>query len=374
MNSVERVKAAIHFECPDRVPVYKVGLGDVFPMASLPAASWRPGHVEHERGLFPFHGDDLVTRLGLWRWKKPEWAKAPEHRRWLRKPREEVDEFGCIWNREGSNLTMGHPGRPVLTDWDDLDLYLERYSPDPTDRTRYAAMIMLGNVASRNRYRMCMLSFPGPGHIAANLRGFTDYLVDHRRNPGPLRRLLAHLTEYNVKVAESWVAYGARPHGLIVCDDLGAQTGPFLNPKVFEEFYEPVYGTIIEAAHSLGCEMHLHSCGKIDALMPALISWGLDGFEFDSPRTIGFEDLRRFAGEVMMWGCVDIQKVYGVGTPAQVEAEVREMMLNMGTSRGGFGAYFYPQIRHIRVPVRNVLAYNRGLRKYGDYSGWGSLS
>lgn len=368
MNSLERVKAAIHFEGPDRVPTYWIGLSDVFPMAHLPAARWAPGHQPYEQGLFPFHSDDLVMKLGVWRWNKPEWARAPEYRHWYDLPREEVDEFGCIWNREGRNLSMGHPGRPVLTDWSDLEEHLRKYSPDPTDRSRYEKMILASKLAARNRYRMCMLSFPGPSHIAANLRGFTDYLVDHRRNPEPLKKLLAWLTEYNVATARSWVEYGARPHGFIVCDDLGTQTGPFLNPAVFEEFYEPVYRTIIEAAHDLGCEMHLHSCGKIDALMPMLIEWGLDGFEFDSPRTIGYEDLRAFRGKVMLWGCVDIQKVYGVGTPAEVEREVELMVENMGTPMGGFGAYFYPQTSHIGVPLRNVLAYRRGLKKYGTYT------
>ncbi len=367
MNSIERVKAAIYFDCPDRVPVYRVGLGDVFPMAHLPAKNWRPGHAEHEHGLFPFHSDDLVIKLGIWRWDKPEWAKAPAYRGWLRLPREEVDEFGCIWNREGRNLSMGHPGRPVLADWADLDLYLQRYSPDPTDESRYTKMIRLSKLAGRNRYRMCMLSFPGPAHIAGNIRGFTSYLADHRRNPERLKELLAHLTDFNVRTAQSWVRYGARPHVFIVCDDLGTQTGPFLNPRLFEEFYEPVYRTIIDAAHRLGCEMHLHSCGKIDPLMPMLIDWGLDGFEFDSPRTIGYEDLRRFRGEVMMWGCVDFQKVYGTGTPAECELEVKHMVTNMGTRRGGYGAYFYPQLSHIGVSWRNVRAFKRGLRKHGRY-------
>ncbi|MBU1671309.1 MAG: hypothetical protein KKF41_06195 [Actinobacteria bacterium] len=71
----------------------------------------------------------------------------------------------------------------------------------------------------------------------------------------------------------------------------------------------------------------------------------------------------------MMWGCVDIQKVYGVGSPGECELEVKEMVENMGTPGGGYGAYFYPQISHIGVPLRNVMAFRRGLKKYGRYTG-----
>jgi hypothetical protein len=44
------------------------------------------------------------------------------------------------------------------------------------------------------------------------------------------------------------------------------------------------------------------------------------------------------------------------------------MIKNLGTPRGGFGAYFYPQPHHIQVPKANIRAFERGLKKYGDYS------
>lgn len=65
MNSIERVKAAIHFRKPDRVPVYKAGLGDVFPMVMMPSKNWQPGHTADEKGLFPFHYDDMWIKFGL---------------------------------------------------------------------------------------------------------------------------------------------------------------------------------------------------------------------------------------------------------------------------------------------------------------------
>jgi len=368
MNSIERVKAAIHFKGPDRVPVFKAGPGDVLPMLMMPSRYWRPGHAEHEHGLFPYHGDDIAVKTGLWRWKKPEWAKAPEYRHWLKISREEVDEFGMIWNREGKNMTMGHPGRPALSDWADYEEYRRRYSPDADERSRYKDFIRISRLAGRNRYRMCALGNMGPFTEAHGIRGFNNFLVDHRKNPDLLKDLLGHLTDFCVDAARCWVKYGAKPHGFLLYDDLGDQRRPFMSPDMFADFYEPVFKRIIDTAHELGCEMHLHSCGKIDPLMPLFIDWGLDAFEFDSPRMIGYEDLEPFRGNVMMWGCVDIQKIYSVGTPGECEREVSLMVGNMGTREGGFGAYFYPQTYHIGVPKENVKAFEHGLKKYGDYS------
>ncbi len=93
------MKAAIYFEKPDKVPVWKAGLGDIFPLVMMPPKSWQPGHDESEKGLFPHAGDDLVIKLGLWKWKKPEWAKAnPQYKgkKWLKVERDEVDEWGGV--------------------------------------------------------------------------------------------------------------------------------------------------------------------------------------------------------------------------------------------------------------------------------------
>jgi hypothetical protein len=43
------------------------------------------------------------------------------------------------------------------------------------------------------------------------------------------------------------------------------------------------------------------------------------------------------------------------------------MVRNLGTPKGGYGAYFYPQIEHIQVSMENVQAFKKGLRKYGNY-------
>ena len=66
----------------------------------------------------------------------------------------------------------------------------------------------------------------------------------------------------------------------------------------------------------------------------------------------------------MMWGCVNIQSIYPLSSTEEIEREVWHMVRNLGTSKGGFGAYFYPQENHIRVSKENVRAFTKGLKKY----------
>jgi len=374
MNSLERVKAALYFSRPDKVPLWKIGLPtDVIPMPMLPSKNWHPGHIPEEKGIFPHPFDDFVINLGLYKWRKPDWAKIPKYRKnhWLNYPREEIDEWGCIWNRSGGNKTMGHPGRATLLDWKDLDRYLEKHTPDPIDRSRYSLFLKLTKLTRMlglKKYRVYLLGHMGPSHTASMMRGFSQYLIDHVKHSSELQRLLGHLTEFYVACIENWVKYGAEPHGFMLVDDLGEQTGPFFSPRIFKQFYEPVYRSIFEKAHEHGCEMHLHCCGKVDKLLPLLIEWGLDAIEFDSPRMSGYTDLRPYRGKIMFWGGVNIQSIYVNGTPDEVRREIWHMMRNLGTENGGFGVYPYPQPYHIQAPIENRKALLDGLKEFGDYS------
>jgi len=362
MNSLKRVKAAISFSSPDKAPIINYGKAnsDVVPLVTMPSKNWKPGHAEDEKGLFP--------RADGFQWERPDWAKDSKYDAWKTLPHEEIDEWGCIWNQDGTGSTMGHPGRPSLPDWSKLDEYLLRYTPDAEDKSRYNLFLKLGETSKGKYYKMALLGPYAPLMVAMNMRGFSNFLADHLRNPEKIKYLLTHITKYFVKNMKMWVKYGGKPDGFMIFDDLGTQDRPFMRPKLFEKIYEPVYRTLYDTAHELKCEFHHHSCGKIDKIMPILMDWGLDAIEFDSPRMPGYPDLRPFRGKIMMWGCVNIQSIYTQGTPEECEREVWHMVRNLGTSEGGFGAYFYPQPYHILVPKENIRAFKKGMRNYANYS------
>lgn len=336
-------------------------------MFKMPSQRWQPGHDENEKGLFPHVGSDLIIKSKLWKWEKPDWARKPKLKKWLDvTPREEIDEWGTIWKRAGID-TMGHPSRPSLSNYEKLNEYFEKYTPILDDDKSYAFFIKLSKTMGKEKYRMASLDL-GPFQMASQMRGFDTYLLDHRRNKKELKQLLDFITEQYIKYEKLWIKYGADPHGFILFDDLGEQHGPFFSPKIFKEFYEPVYHRLIDTAHELGCDFHLHCCGKVDHIIPLFIKWGLDAIEFDSPRMTGYNNLNQFRGKLMMWGCVNIQSIYPLSSPEDIEREVWHMVRNLGTPKGGFGAYFYPQEDHIQVPRANIKAFTEGLKKYGVYS------
>jgi hypothetical protein len=341
MNSKERVRAAIHFKNPDKVPVFNFLLGDIGPLTLTHSKQWKPGWNEGEEGLFPHI-------RGYCNWDKPDWAKNNpdyEDNKWRTIPHEEIDEWGCIWNMKGNDKDQGHPGRPSLLDWNDFDAYIEKYTPNAADTTKYEVAL----------------------NTKRSLSG-DMYMIDHIKYPKELQKAFEVVAEYHVQSMKNAFKFGLNPDGIWLVDDLGEQKGPFFSPKMFKKLYESSYKYIIDEAHSLGTEVHLHCCGKIDPLLPVLIEWGLDAIELDSPRMSGYPDLSPNRGKIMFWACANIQSIYPLGTPEQIEREVWHMMRNLGTKNGGYGAYFYDDFKDLKIPRKNIKAFSQGLEKYGNYS------
>jgi len=358
------VKAALQFRNPDKVPVFNLVAGDVYPIVITPSKNWKSGWNEGEEGLFPHI-------RGSYKWKRPPWAQDNplyEGIKWRSIPHEEIDEWGCIWNMKGNDTNMGYPGRASLVNWNDFDSYIKKYNPKADDETRFLLAHNMQRSAGNDLYKLLLFPTQGPSHVVSAMRGFNKYLVDHRTHPQELEIALEFVAKYHVDLMKSALKQGIDIHGIWLVDDLGEQKGPFFSPKTFKKHYESSYKYIIDEAHKLGLDVHLHCCGKIDRLLPVLIEWGLDAIELDSPRMNGYVDLEPYRGKIMFWGCVNIQSIYTLGTPEEVEREVWHMVRNLGAKNGGFGAYFYSDYKDIGVKRGNIRAFQNGLKKYGDYS------
>ena len=51
--SKERVKAALNFNKPDKVPTFNLIAGDIFPVPVIFSKQWKPGWNVGEENLFP---------------------------------------------------------------------------------------------------------------------------------------------------------------------------------------------------------------------------------------------------------------------------------------------------------------------------------
>ncbi len=300
MTSKERVRRAIHFQSPDRVPNH---LPEPWPSDIV----W----------IFP-KGENIRT----------ETRNGKQYR---------LSEWGSWW-QVVSEQNMGEVTEPAIRKWEDASAYR---LPDVNAAGRYEHVL---ETMERNpdKYVMGVLSaslFPHYWEI----RGMMGFFEDLYEDVENMEHLLDQLVEIQLESVDIWSRHAI--DGIVVgFDDWGLQDRLMINPELFRLYFLPRYRKVWNAIHEKGLDVILHSCGDITSILQDLIDAGLNVINMDQQENMGLERLaREFGGKICFWNPVDIQTVMLNGTPEEVAEYAKRMMWTLGTEKGGFIGKYYPQ-------------------------------
>jgi uroporphyrinogen decarboxylase len=347
MNGRERLKRAIEFKGPDRVPIT---IRDLFPLLHLPPMSWQP-----EEPYYPYVHPAAI-KLRLWRSKR----KLPKD--WLNLTREAIDEWGVIWVTSGLSALGEARHGPLEDGWELLDTFKP---PDYTDWNRYKTFARLCKVFGARRYRLG-INDNSIWEKFRFLRGFNNALTDLITYPDETKRLLRILTDVHLTIVDMFHQAGA--DGFILVDDWGTQTDSFISPKHFEQFFLEPYSEIAHRCHRYGMNCGIHSCGQIRHIVPLLIEAGMEFLQLDSPCMTGIDWLAENAGgKLSFCNSADIQTIYPRGDRAELEAHLKEQIYKLGNFNGGFSYFPYTEPKAIGVDRKTKKFCMEVVKRYGIY-------
>jgi uroporphyrinogen decarboxylase len=246
--------------------------------------------------------------------------------------RETRDEWGCLWVRsETRNMgqVKGHP----LEDWEAAPSF--RW-PDPDDPAFYAGMEARFE-GSDGRYRMTsifMLIF----ERMHSLRGFQNTLVDLALERDRAAELADRIVEFDLGLIDGISRRFPRMiDALSFTDDWGTESALFIDPTVWREFFMPRYKRIFDACHRAGWHVWMHSCGRVNAIIPGLVEIGVNVLNLQQPRALGIEEVgAAFAGKVCFSSLCDIQKTLPGGNSEEIRREAKLLLDSWATDEGGF--------------------------------------
>lgn len=292
MNSRERVIRAINFQHPDRLPV-----------------------------IFHRFGQSDVHYIG--------WNQIGTGPRELK---ESVDEWNCTWVRSEINnmgQVKGHP----LADWAALDSF--RW-PDPHSPDFYTGMEQQFE-GSEDKYiatGIFMLLF----ERMHALHGFQNVLEDLILEREKIEFLADRIVEFDLAIIEEVSQrFPGQIQGFTFTDDWGSQKDAFISPRTWRDFFMPRYQKIVSACKRAGWHIWMHSCGKINKLIPDILSTGIDVLNLEQPRILGIEEIgQAYAGKVCFSSGCDIQQTLPFKDEAEIRAEARLLLNCWGTPAGGF--------------------------------------
>ena len=269
--------------------------------------------------------DILVTSVG---WGSSHHGEADDY----------VDEWGVHWRASVYETPYGngtyrnmieHP----LAELDVLDRYVP---PDPTRPELYTKAERIVR-QYRGEYWIVGATLPTIFECAWALRGLENLLVDMVAEPSLAEQILDIPYNYHLTAAKRLVEIGVDM--VWIGDDVGAQAGMIISPRLWRRFLKPRLAAFIAALKAINPAVKVlyHSDGNIRAIVPELIEVGVDVLNPVQPACLDAAELKReFGHQLCFWGGVDVQGRWPFGTAATFESEVRGPSLEIP------GAYWRP--------------------------------
>jgi hypothetical protein len=348
MNRRENILRAVRFERPAYIPMsfhVNAACWHAYPQGALQALM-----AEH-----PFLFPDFEPSAE---------PIAPRYGPNQRAGQPYTDDWGCVWETTDDGITGTVTGHP-LADWDAL----KGYQPPDPDQVSGLGLIDWEQVGERQRTaraegRLAAASLPH-GHtflLLQSLRGYRNLIYDMADDEPRLHALIDMVEAFNLALVRRYLALGAEWIGYP--EDLGMQVGPMLSPAHFRRYIQPAYQRLMAPAREAGCIVHMHSDGDVRALADDLVAGGVE--------VVNLQDLvngidwiaARFAGRVCVDLDVDRQSVTRFGTPAQIDALIRQEVTRLGRKEGGLMMVYglYPG-----VPLENARALMDAMTRYATY-------
>ena len=257
------------------------------------------------------------------------WRKVGDER-WERK-----DEWGNLWSRI-ENTSKGEVEKGVLEKVEDIDSY---EFPDYSERNDFS---IVRETVKNNPEHFIFGWVPGfTFNIARKLRKLDQYMMDLILEPEFIKKLHDKIDVMLISMIENYAATGV--DAIMFCEDWGTQKQTLISPDMWRDKFFPRTKKLCDIAHDMGIKVIMHSCGKIDAIIPGLMEAGIDALQFDQPTLHGIDHLAKYQedGKITFWCPVDIQKTLQTQDEILIRAEAREMIEKLWRGRGGFIAGYY---------------------------------
>jgi uroporphyrinogen decarboxylase len=144
--------------------------------------------------------------------------------------------------------------------------------------------------------------------------------------------------------------------GFLLGSDWGGQRGLLISPPQWRRFIKHTEATCYDIVRGAGKHLWVHSCGKIEQIIPDLIECGLQGLNPVQSEVMDIGELKEnFGADLTFWGGVSTQTVLPYGTPEEVKEDVQRTIDIMAP--GGGYVLGPSQSMQEDVPLENILAF-----------------
>lgn len=297
------------------------------------------------------------------------WTVDPTGWTWALEPGKTVDEFACVWGR----TEVANTGHVIEHPLRDLSRLKDYRWPDPDDPRRYEGFVERLQAANDKFVMFCF----GHGiwerfHM---LTGLAEALVALVRHKDVVHELVERVLDFHLRVLRNVQRLaGGRIDAAAIGDDWGLQDRAFMSVPMFREFFRARYQRWFDEIKALGMHTWMHSCGRINTILPELIDCGLEVINSQQPNTVGLREFgAQFRGKICFEAIVDTQSTLPRGTHEEIRQQAREIRQFYGTPAGGLIPSDYNDAAAIGVTTDRRLVMFEAFAEQGGYPGYEAL-
>jgi hypothetical protein len=359
MTSKERVMTALRRGQPDRVPWVENDIEENLQVQLMDGRTdYTPGELCRKMGMdgfgyhFPSGGPASQTQA-------LQTGQSMKESFYF--PKRVTFDFVPPWIAEmGADKTTGRTfiKKGLLTSRDSLKLF-DEFLPDPDHPARYEQVAKWiaeyrEDFAVYGRLRLGSAStFESMGldHFSYLMYDDPDLVKEiHRRFSEWSARVVEHLNELDFDFY--WVN-----------DDHADTKMPWVNMAMYEEFLQPYQKIVADAMKK---PWIFHSDGNLLPILDGLLTLGMSAIHPIQPAAMDIAKVKAEYGDrVCIVGNIDLDYTLTLGTPADVDREVKE---RIGVAGKG-GGYMISSANSLTnyCKLENVWAMAEAIRKYRTY-------
>lgn len=347
-GSLERTRAVIRGEMPDRAPLYDLLRNDA---VLSHFAGERLTLENRERVVYTAYEPAIDATRPL--------VRLPEAERTEILPDGRKQRY-FRWTIWTENVTYASGEGYVAAKRRELDAYDDAWTPEHQEAMeRY-----LAHIADERARLGEVFYFPSGRSVGlqgimgeVGIEAFSYYQADY---PDIIDALL----EMHTRSTLRWIARLPENHGIEAVfsgDDIAFNGGPFMRPSWFAEHYVPRMARICAAYHERGIRVLFHSDGNLNPILDGLVEAGIDGLNpIEVLAGMDVADIHRRHPRIFMAGGIDVSQLLPNGTPDQVRDAVRRAL------DGAEGRLMVGSSTELNnaVPLENYLALRETVLEY----------
>jgi len=197
------------------------------------------------------------------------------------------------------------------------------------------------------------------------LVGFERFCLDLAEGGSLAKRVIDRVGQIQLQVVENLLQFDC-VGAVCMPDDLAYTHGLMVRPEFLRRYVFPWHQRIGQRVRARGLPFLFHSDGRYTAVIEDLIQCGYHAIHPCEPASMDIVELKqRYGGRLCLCGNINLDRTLTLGTPEEVEEEVRQRIRTVGPG-GGYCCGSSNSVTEY-VPLANFQAMLSAIRRYGRY-------